>query len=116
MRWRPPAAALALTLMSGLLTGCGGSASGDDTAVRSDGSVDLAKVTLRVGDQKSGAQPLLKAAGQLDDVPYKISWSEFTSGPPMLEAINAGAVDVGGVGNSPPDFVDHRFDDSPATR
>lgn len=105
MRWRVPAAALALTLVSGLLAGCGGSASGDDKAVRADGSVDLSKVTLRVGDQKSGAQPLLQAAGQLDGVPYKISWSEFTSGPPMLEAINAGAVDLGGVGNSPPVFA-----------
>jgi len=107
MRWRLPAAAAALTLVSGLLAGCGGSASGnvDDKAVRKDGSVDLSKVTLRVGDQKSGAQPLLKAAGQLDHVPYKISWSEFTSGPPMLEAINAGAVDIGGVGNAPPVFA-----------
>lgn len=105
MRWHVFAAAGALTLVSGLLAGCGGSASGaDDPAIRKDGSVDLSKVTLRVGDQKSGAQPLLQAAGQLKGTPYKVTWSEFTSGPPLLEAVNAGAVDVGQVGNSPPVF------------
>ncbi|WP_062444130.1 ABC transporter substrate-binding protein [Herbidospora daliensis] len=64
-----------------------------------------ATVTLRVGDQKAGAQALLKAAGLLDGAPYKITFAQFTSGPPLLEAINAGAVDIGGVGNTPPIFA-----------
>ena len=64
----------------------------------------LAGLTLNVGDQKAGLQSLLKAAGELRDLPYKIKWSTFTSGPPLLEAMNAGAVDVGGVGNTPPIF------------
>ncbi len=42
---------------------------------------------------------------QLDDVPYKIQWKSFTSGPPLLEALNAGAIDIGGVGNTPPLFA-----------
>ena len=88
-----------------LLTGCGGTASGNADAVKSDGSVDLSKVTLTVGDQKgTSAQALLKAAG-LDDTAYTIDWKEFTSGPPLLEAVNAGAVDVGMVGNTPPIFA-----------
>ncbi|GAA4053429.1 ABC transporter substrate-binding protein [Nonomuraea soli] len=63
-------------------------------------------VTLRIGDQKgTGLQALLQASGQLKDVPYKISWSQFTSGPPIMEAINAGSVDLGAVGNSPPVFA-----------
>nr|WP_062342684.1 ABC transporter substrate-binding protein [Herbidospora sakaeratensis] len=62
-------------------------------------------ITLRVGDQKAGSQALLKAAGLLDDAPYKITFAQFTSGPPLLEAINAGAVDIGGVGNTPPIFA-----------
>ncbi|HEY8719034.1 ABC transporter substrate-binding protein [Pengzhenrongella sp.] len=61
-------------------------------------------VTLTVGDQKAGVQTLLQAAGELDNLPYKIKWSSFTSGPPLLEAINAGAVDFGTVGNTPPIF------------
>ena len=66
---------------------------------------DLAKVTLKVGDQKGGVKSLLTAAGQLDGTPYKIEWSTFTSGPPLLEAASAGAIDIGRVGNTPPIFA-----------
>ncbi|MFD8705680.1 ABC transporter substrate-binding protein [Kitasatospora sp. NPDC059648] len=62
--------------------------------------------TLRVGDQKGGAaQALLDASGQGKGLPYTISWASFTSGPPMLEAIGAGSVDIGAVGNTPPVFA-----------
>jgi sulfonate transport system substrate-binding protein len=87
------------------LAGCGGAGSGDAAAIRKDGSVDLAKVTLHVGDQKAGSQALLQAAGELTGVKYKITWSQFTSGPPLLEAANAGAIDIGAVGNTPPIFA-----------
>src|SRR5262249_20090557 len=43
--------------------------------------------------------------GELDDLPYKVEWKEFTSGPPLLEALNSGAIHVGGVGNTPPIFA-----------
>jgi sulfonate transport system substrate-binding protein len=86
------------------LAGCGAE-SANAAAVRGDGSVDLSKVTLTVGDQKGGSQALLKAAGALDRIPYKITWKTFTSGPPLLEALNAGAIDIGGVGNTPPLFA-----------
>ncbi|GLW12218.1 ABC transporter substrate-binding protein [Microtetraspora sp. NBRC 13810] len=93
-------AALILTVSA-----CGGETGGSE-AVRADGSVDLGKVTLRIGDQKgTGLQALLKAAGQLDGLPYKVTWSQFTSGPPILEAINAGSLDFGAVGNAPPVFA-----------
>jgi sulfonate transport system substrate-binding protein len=92
----------ALTAVTAL-TGCGGADNAD--AIRSDGSVDLHKVTLTVGDQKGGSQALLSAAGDLKDVPYKIDWKPFTSGPPLLDAVSSGAVDVGGVGNTPPLFA-----------
>jgi sulfonate transport system substrate-binding protein len=65
--------------------------------------VDLSGVTLRVGDQVSIQQTGLEASGQ-GDTPYAIEWSSFTSGPPLLEAINADSVDVGGVGDAPPIF------------
>ena len=95
--------ALALTALAAL-TACS-SASGNEEAVRKDGTVDLSKVTLRVGDQKGGSEALLKAAGQDTKLPYKVSWHSFTSGPPLLEALNAGAIDLGGVGNTPPLFA-----------
>ncbi|MGH3333478.1 MAG: ABC transporter substrate-binding protein [Nocardioidaceae bacterium] len=82
------------------------SANGENAeAVRDDGTVDLSKVTLTVGDQKGGSKALLQASGQLDKLPYEVEWKEFTSGPPLLEALNAGAIDIGGVGNTPPLFA-----------
>jgi sulfonate transport system substrate-binding protein len=60
-------AAVGLVTAALLLAGCGGSATGNEDAVKDDGSVDLSKVTLIVGDQKgTSAQALLSAAG-LDD-------------------------------------------------
>jgi sulfonate transport system substrate-binding protein len=68
--------------------------------------VDVANVTLHIGDQAgTGAESLLTAAGLIGKLPFKVSWSDFTSGPPMLQAMGAGSVDVGGVGNSPPVFA-----------
>ncbi|WP_228943061.1 ABC transporter substrate-binding protein [Nocardioides sp. Leaf374] len=87
-----------------LLTGCGGG-TGNEDAVADDGSVDLSKVTLIVGDQRSSSVRALLEAADLADTPYDIEWKEFTSGPPMLESINAGAVHVGLVGNTPPLFA-----------
>jgi sulfonate transport system substrate-binding protein len=95
MRRLVPLAALVL------LTACAGT----DKPAASAGPVDLSTVTLHVGDQKAGAKALLSAAGKLDGIPYRIEWSSFTSGPPLLEAINAGSVDIGGVGNAPPVFA-----------
>jgi sulfonate transport system substrate-binding protein len=94
---------LAAILLALLLAGAG--CSTGSAAVRADGTVDLSKVTLRVGDQKAGIQALLQAAGGLAGAKYKITWSQFTSGPPLLEAVNANGVDVGSVGNTPPIFA-----------
>ncbi|MFE1958810.1 ABC transporter substrate-binding protein [Streptomyces sp. NPDC059479] len=95
-----PAVLLPLVLpLTLLLAACSGTSSADDSG---GGKSSL---TLNVGDQKGGAEAVLRAAGELDDLPYKIKWSTFTSGPPMLEAVNAKAVDVGSVGNTPPVFA-----------
>src|SRR5258705_9048971 len=56
-------------------------------------------VTLRVGDQKGGNRSLLEIAGLAKDLPYKIEWSEFSAAAPILEALNAGALDVGYTGD-----------------
>lgn len=87
------------------LGACSSAAGQNADAVRDDGTVDLSKVTLTVGDQKGGSKALLQASGHLDELPYEVEWKEFTSGPPLLEALNAGAIDIGGVGNTPPLFA-----------
>lgn len=66
----------------------------------SGGAADDAR-TLVVGDQRGGAQALLKAAGELDDVPYRIKWALFPAASPLLEALDAGAIDIGGIGGAP---------------
>ena len=70
------------------------------------GAVNLSAVTLNVGDQKgTGAEAVLTAAGLLNTLPFHVTWSDFTSGPPMLEAMASGSVDIGGVGDAPPVFA-----------
>lgn len=59
-------------------------------------------ITLQVGDQIAGTEKILTAAGELDDLPYAITWSTFTSGPPQIEALNAGQIDFAITGNTPP--------------
>lgn len=56
---------------------------------------------LRIGDQKGGAQPLMEAAGVLDALPYRLEWSQFPGAPMLMEALNAGAIDAGGIGDAP---------------
>jgi sulfonate transport system substrate-binding protein len=65
---------------------------------------ELSGLTLNVGDQKGGTEALLRAAGALENLPYKIAFSTFTSGPPQIEAATAGKIDFAITGNSPPIF------------
>jgi sulfonate transport system substrate-binding protein len=64
---------------------------------------------VRIGFQKYGKLVLLKSKGTLDEklkpLGYKVSWTEFPSGPPLLEAINVGAIDFGNTGEAPPIFA-----------
>ncbi|MCU1488494.1 MAG: aliphatic sulfonates family transporter, periplasmic ligand-binding protein [Actinomycetia bacterium] len=92
-----------------LLAACGSDGGSTSAAVgapaAADAATDLSGVTLRVGDQANLAKTLLEASGQGADLPYDIEWSTFAAGPPLLEAVNAGAVDIGGVGDAPPIFA-----------
>jgi hypothetical protein len=54
---------------------------------------------IRIGYQKYGNFILLKGTGELEKklAPkgYTVEWTEFPSGPPLLEAVNAGAIAIG---------------------
>lgn len=65
---------------------------------------ELSGLVLQVGDQKGGTESLLRAAHALDDLPYEIAFSTFTSGPPQIEAATAGKIDFAITGNTPPIF------------
>lgn len=93
----------ALTAVSALTVGAcssSGASEPSDTAGNPQASV-----TLRIGDQVKGTQSLLEAAGALDDLDYRIEWSTFEAGPPLLEALGANKVDAGSTGDVPPVFA-----------
>ena len=95
-----------IALLSLMLTGCvsredaAGAQGAPDTVPLSE----LADLTLQIGDQKGGTESLLRAAGALDDLPYQVAFSTFTSGPPQVEAATAGKIDFAITGNTPPIF------------
>jgi sulfonate transport system substrate-binding protein len=64
---------------------------------------------VHIGFQKYGKLVLLKSRGSLEEklkpLGYTVAWTEFPSGPPLLEAINAGAIDFGNTGEAPPIFA-----------
>jgi sulfonate transport system substrate-binding protein len=74
-------------------------------ALLSNGRGARAETVLRVGDQIAGNRSVMEAAGVLADVPYRIRWSQFPAAAPLLEALNAGALDVGFTGDVPFLFV-----------
>jgi sulfonate transport system substrate-binding protein len=95
MRWFKRLIAAAVLSMSTVLAGVGASY-GQDRVVH-------------IGFQKYGKLVLLKSKGSLEPklkaLGYSVTWIEFPSGQPLLEAINVGAVDFGNTGESPPIFA-----------
>jgi sulfonate transport system substrate-binding protein len=56
---------------------------------------------LKVGSQKGGERALVIASGVLEGAPYTVEWSDFPAAQHLLEALAAGAVDLGLVGDAP---------------
>nr|VXZ83770.1 ABC transporter, substrate-binding protein, aliphatic sulfonates family [Klebsiella pneumoniae] len=50
---------------------------------------------------KGGMRSQLEAANALQNLPYDIKWAEFPAAAPLAEALNAGAVDAGIIGDAP---------------
>lgn len=64
----------------------------------------LADMTLRAATYRGNPEAFFRNAG-VADTPYKVATSEFVGGNLIVEAINAGALDVGGMSEIPPIFV-----------
>ncbi|MBX5105113.1 sulfonate ABC transporter substrate-binding protein [Rhizobium lentis] len=68
-----------------------------------------AEKVVRIGYQKYGTLVLLKGKStlekKLESIGYSVEWTEFPGGPQLLEALNAGAVDFGSTGETPPIFA-----------
>ncbi|WP_030491509.1 aliphatic sulfonate ABC transporter substrate-binding protein [Micromonospora chokoriensis] len=77
-------------LATAAVSACGGSADAGGS-----------KGKLRIGYQRFGGLSLVKARGAAPDV----EWSLFESGPALTEALKAGSIDIGQVGEAPPVFA-----------
>jgi sulfonate transport system substrate-binding protein len=64
---------------------------------------------IRIGYQKNGVLVIARQQATLEQhfTPQGIAvkWVDFSSGPPMMEAMNVGSIDYGAVGDSPPVFA-----------
>lgn len=62
--------------------------------------------SVRIGHQKFDPFTLVKARGglekRLEPLGVSVEWTEFQSGPPLLEALNVGSIDIGRTGDAPP--------------
>ena len=78
-------------------------------ALSSHARAEAAPKEIRIGTQKGGFFPAVKARHTVEDVfaplGVDVKWVDFQFGPPLLEAINVGSVDFGYVGDSPPIFA-----------
>ena len=77
--------------------------------VQSDAQESPRPREVRIGYQKNGVLVIARQQASLENhfagSKIAIKWIEFSSGPPMLEAMNAGSIDFGAVGDSPPIFA-----------
>ncbi len=64
---------------------------------------------VRIGYQKTGVLVIARQQSVLEKHfaarNISVKWIEFTSGPPLLEAMSTGSVDFGAVGDAPPIFA-----------
>jgi sulfonate transport system substrate-binding protein len=64
---------------------------------------------IRIGYQKTGVLVIARQQAILEKhfaaKQIAIKWIEFTSGPPLLEAMSTASVDFGAVGDTPPIFA-----------
>jgi sulfonate transport system substrate-binding protein len=103
----------AVGAITAMAAGCGSNSSGTSTSNVADvtspqsaqpiaaGSKVPSGTTLRVADQTQFLEGLLKDSGQDKGLPYKVQYSNFLGGPPMLQAFKAGSLDVGYVFDTP---------------
>ena len=78
-------------------------------ALSSRASAQGAVKEIRIGYQKNGVLVITRQQAALEkhfsSQGIEVKWVEFSSGPPMMEAMNVGSVDYGAVGDSPPVFA-----------
>ncbi|AZB41913.1 sulfonate ABC transporter substrate-binding protein [Bacillus sp. FJAT-42376] len=98
---------LMFILTIGLLSACGSDASNASSKPAEKQSSE--KKVIRIGYQKNCPLNILKSQGTLEkklkEEGISVKWVEFPAGPQLLEALNAGSIDFGRTGDTPPIFA-----------
>jgi len=85
------------------------SAAGAFAALSSRARAQAPVKEIRIGYQKTGVLVIARQQAVLEKQfaaqQVAVKWIEFTSGPPLLEAMSTGSVDFGSVGDTPPIFA-----------
>ena len=80
----------------------GAGSAGADTGGRSRSGEEIPPgITLRVGEQSPTGELSFRLGGFAEDLPYKIEYVRFNSGPLTNEGFAAGAIDIGSMGDNP---------------
>ena len=94
-----------LLLLAFAVAGCSSDASGSAAPPHAEAGLKQ----LRIGYQKNGVLVIARQQAVLErelaPLGIAVSWVEFTSGVPMLEAMSAGSVELGQCGDAPPIFA-----------
>jgi sulfonate transport system substrate-binding protein len=68
-------------------------------------ALNLSGVTINFADQFKEYETAFDATGTLKGAPYKVSYSEFVGGPPIIAAETGGSVDLGDMAETPTIFA-----------
>lgn len=101
-RWRLTLAAVTAGGIALAAAGC--SSSPAKTATQTSLG-NPAGVTIRFADQLKNIQTVVEANNALTGASYKVTWSQFTSGPPIVAALTGGSVDLGIMAETPTIFA-----------
>jgi sulfonate transport system substrate-binding protein len=104
--WRRRVAVLltAFVSLTSMIVGVSASSASAAATTSTTSPVNLSGVTLNFADQFKEYQTIFAATGALNGAPYKVSYSEFVGGPPIIAAETGGSVDLGDVAETPTIF------------
>jgi sulfonate transport system substrate-binding protein len=103
---RAAAIVLPAGLAAALVLGLGASgATAATAATAATKTVSLSGVTLTFGDQLKEYQTIFAATNALQGAQYKVDWTDFVGGPPVIAAETGGSVDLGDMAETPTIFA-----------
>jgi sulfonate transport system substrate-binding protein len=109
-RRSPRGALLVAALVAAAATAACWSGGPASATTASTAPVDLSGVTINVADQLKEYETAFAATGDLNGAKYKVNWSEFIGGPPVIASLTGGSVDLGVMAETPTIFAQAAHD------